>query len=942
MRRAIAIILILSALCKLALGQDQPFPMPVLFWNSFTFDVTYNNPAGHIYYNTITGGDQGMVLTAIDNNVMTVLELRPPPVGPTGATGNSGATGATGATGDQGITGTTGVTGNTGATGAGYGGTSISTRTIGLGSIAFNTQSGLAYLAGDQVRVSHSSIEYMEGTLTGYSGVLFAVLVTYTSGSGTFSSWNLSIAGVIGPTGATGSDGNVGATGATGATGLSGATGNDGPTGATGATGYTGHAGDMGVTGATGASGVTGQTGSNGNTGQTGATGTNGATGQTGATGADGATGQQGATGATGDMGNTGLTGDTGPTGVTGATGIQGLQGVTGATGATGFSGITGSTGSQGVTGATGIAGNTGATGNDGATGATGATGSTGAPGSDCLTWNYSTLIASTGSYSLNNPIFQLVNTIYLDTVDYYSHGTENLLNAITPGSTLTIYNNSNIAQGGIYTVNSIIDTSTLVKFSVTMQQGSGSALGIGSICIANVGVTGPTGSTGLQGITGPTGITGTTGVTGATGATGAIGGTGTAGATGITGATGSQGIQGITGATGIQGATGTTGQTGATGLQGITGATGSTGVNSSYSTMIDTTGNYVFGSVPINPLTIRINGLSDTITLPTITSTDTCIINVARINATAMCILPAFRDLRDTLSNGLNGYDNITLQAKKGTYKMINGAQASVIQNYIKLGGYLLDSFPNAEAAYDLRQLKTGVQYCVLLRRSSTNDTMSIGFIGGWYDTATAKTFCGAGNGFLVTWYDQSGHGNNLTQATAIDQPLVISGGVVQRANGQLAALFNSANNVGMASGSMAGSSTTRLITCVNATITYYNFNVIWGNASNTFNFEGNSTNNYFFNGSTTIPFSPTLTASSQVLISLSNTTGIINRIGSSLYGTNTFSANTSLPALYLGYSPVGFVYKGYISGWCYWNSDQSSNLSAIQANYCHAYNIN
>ena len=466
-----------------------------------------------------------------------------------------------------------------------------------------------------------------------------------------------------------------------------------------------------------------------------------------------------------------------------------------------------------------------------------------------------------------------------------------------------------------------------------------------------NTGTTGATGAVGATGITGVTGAPGSTGSQGATGSagtngvTGATGSAGSNGATGITGATGSMGLQGITGATGAVGATGiqgVTGVTGSAGSTGVTGATGSTGVNSSYSTMIDTTGNYVFGSVPINPLTIRINGLSDTITLPTITSTDTCIINVARINATAMCILPAFRDLRDTLSNGLNGYDNITLQAKKGTYKMINGAQASVIQNYIKLGGYLLDSFPNAEAAYDLRQLKTGVQYCFLLRRSSTNDTMSIGFIGGWYDTATAKTFCGAGNGFLVTWYDQSGHNNNLTQATTTNQPLLISSGVVQRANGQLAALFNSANNVGMASGSMAGSSTTRLITCVNATITYYNFNVIWGNASNTFNFEGNSTNNYFFNGSTTTLFSPTLTASSQVLISLSNTTGIINRIGSSLYGTNTFSANTSLPALYLGYSPVGFVYKGYISGWCYWNSDQSSNLSAIQANYCHAYNIN
>jgi hypothetical protein len=36
-------------------------------------------------------------------------------------------------------------------------------------------------------------------------------------------------------------------------------------------------------------------------------------------------------------------------------------------------------------------------------------------------------------------------------------------------------------------------------------------------------------------------------------------------------------------------------------------------------------------------------------------------------------------------------------------------------------------------------------------------------------------------GNGFVTTWYDQSGNGNNATQATAGNQPRIINGGVIE-----------------------------------------------------------------------------------------------------------------------------------------------------------------
>jgi hypothetical protein len=139
--------------------------------------------------------------------------------------------------GTTGATGPTGPTGATGATGAGYLSTSATSVAIGTGSKTFTTQSGLAYLPGDYVRISAGANDYIEGTVTSYSGTTLVITEVLKAGTGTFNTWNIGVAGkqgskgVAGVTGATGDNGAAGATGATGNTGVTG------PTGATGATG---------------------------------------------------------------------------------------------------------------------------------------------------------------------------------------------------------------------------------------------------------------------------------------------------------------------------------------------------------------------------------------------------------------------------------------------------------------------------------------------------------------------------------------------------------------------------------------------------------------------------------------------------------------------------------------------------------------------------------
>ncbi|RXH41059.1 carbohydrate-binding protein [Bradyrhizobium zhanjiangense] len=89
-----------------------------------------------------------------------------------------------------------GATGNTGATGAGYGGTSTTSLTIGTGSKAFTTQSGLAYINGARVRASSAAntSNWMEGLAT-YTGTSLTITVDKTNGSGTLADWNFNIVG---------------------------------------------------------------------------------------------------------------------------------------------------------------------------------------------------------------------------------------------------------------------------------------------------------------------------------------------------------------------------------------------------------------------------------------------------------------------------------------------------------------------------------------------------------------------------------------------------------------------------------------------------------------------------------------------------------------------------------------------------------------------------
>jgi len=102
------------------------------------------------------------------------------------------------------------------------------------------------------------------------------------------------------------------------------------------------------------------------------------------------------------------------------------------------------------------------------------------------------------------------------------------------------------------------------------------------------------------------------------------------------------------------------------------------------------------------------------------------------------------------------------------------------------------------ASAAYSLRRLScTYGGSAIQVRRSSDNTLSNIGFTAaGDLDTAALKIFVGAGNGFVATWYDQSGSSLNVTQGTNARQPRIVTAGVVERKSAMPAIRFISANS--------------------------------------------------------------------------------------------------------------------------------------------------
>jgi len=102
-----------------------------------------------------------------------------------------------------------------------------------------------------------------------------------------------------------------------------------------------------------------------------------------------------------------------------------------------------------------------------------------------------------------------------------------------------------------------------------------------------------------------------------------------------------------------------------------------------------------------------------------------------------------------------------------------------------------LLDLVPGAAAAYSLRSLSNSYAGPVVTVRRSSDDAEE-NFTAAEVADGTLAAFCGAGDGFVYRWWDQSGNANHAVAAADTNEPKIVDSGVVVTDEGKPAIQFD------------------------------------------------------------------------------------------------------------------------------------------------------
>jgi len=130
--------------------------------------------------------------------------------GTSGIDGTSGTSGIDGTSGTSGISGTSGTSGTSGVSGSVYSATSTSELTISGGTQTLTVLTGLSYTPGQTLIVTNSgNTANMTGTVTSYNPTTGELVldVVSTTGSGTYSDWDINLSGASGVSGTSGTSG---------------------------------------------------------------------------------------------------------------------------------------------------------------------------------------------------------------------------------------------------------------------------------------------------------------------------------------------------------------------------------------------------------------------------------------------------------------------------------------------------------------------------------------------------------------------------------------------------------------------------------------------------------------------------------------------------------------------------------------------------------------
>ena len=284
----------------------------------------------------------------------------------------------------------------------------------------------------------------------------------------------------------------------------------------------------------------------------------------------------------------------------------------------------------------------------------------------------------------------------------------------------------------------------------------------------------------------------------------------------------------------------------------------------------------------------------------------------------------------------------HVSLDSALGRQRRLNSVGESVLQ-----------IAPNAAAAYSLRSLTGGDPKVVRVRRDTdggAGDNDEQDFTASEVFSGALAAFVGSGNdGFVETWYDQSGNSKDAVQETAANQPLLVASGV---------ALSGLSFDGSTSSRTLVAPSVTGLAGSLSI------FSVSVRDATgNTVSLSNSSSGGRYFaiqEGGSTSVANPRNTASITVSDSVSGanrlTFAVTTGATSTSVGANSSAVTTStsdygddfsgthINQIAIGVlrtaSPTGY-FNGRINEILVYNSDQTDNRTAVETNINSHYSL-
>ena len=264
-----------------------------------------------------------------------------------------------------------------------------------------------------------------------------------------------------------------------------------------------------------------------------------------------------------------------------------------------------------------------------------------------------------------------------------------------------------------------------------------------------------------------------------------------------------------------------------------------------------------------------------------------------------------------------------------------------------------LLDLYPSAAAAYSVRRLSsTYAGSAMEVRRSSDNALQDIGFdANGNLDTASLVSFVGAGDGFVRTWYDQSGNANDAQNTTASQQPQIVSSGSLVLLNGKVAVDFDGLNDVlqSVSANQMTNSAELYVVSVLNIETSDANehaFGVSYTGSINNLMSLGSSGDNYRFRYSVNATFQAVSAfrgGSTDRILMSGNYDGVNldMNINNNSYSSAQSIGTATGEYFFIGKLGTNNPFDGKMQESIIWTGDKTSVKSQIESNINSYYSI-